>query len=80
MKVAGRIEIGVCSVVRATGAIRSQQSGLSRLCRTRIGLVAEGSPKGEVDIEWSFDFDGDVARHTNSHVIPERMLVSGRGA
>ena len=80
MKVARRIEIGVFCVVRTIVAIAicGQQARLSCCCRTWGGLVAERSPKSEVNIERSFDFDGDIAGNTDSHIIPERMMGCGR--
>ena len=80
MKVARRIEIGVFCVVRTIVAIAicGQQARLSCCCRTWVGLVAERSPKSEVNIERSFDFDGDIAGNTDSHIIPERMMGCGR--
>ena len=77
MKVAGGIEVGIGCVVGTTGAICSQQSCLPGCCRTRVCLIAERPPKGEVNIEGSLNLDGNVASNTHPHVIPERMF--GRG-
>ena len=79
MKVAGRIEIGVRRVVGTTGAIRSQQTCLPRCCRTWVGLVAERTPKREVNVERCFHLDGDVTGNTNSHIVPEGMFARGGG-